>query len=247
MKGHEKYSEIVCRFMENELNDSELIDFHKELKSNPILQSELKTQQEILNALKDKEKVAFYYSMKKAERKVKAERRIKSIAALSITVLIVAFSLYWLCDNYLNIKTNDELYAEYYVFKKPGFLTRGESEKQDSLTEGLINIDLENYDKAFEILGDLNNSDPEDFFAAFYLGLLHADKGDFKKAVEIIENAGDYSDSILSDIISYYLVLFYIKLDRIDDAKSLLMIICADENGYYFEKAKEIRKELDKR
>ncbi len=71
MKDKINYTELVYDYLDNMLDENQLKDFNTEIKNNTELKKELKLQQDILNVLKDKEKLAFYKSMIEAEKRAK--------------------------------------------------------------------------------------------------------------------------------------------------------------------------------
>lgn len=71
MKDKINYSELVYDYLDNMLDENQLKDFNKEIKNNTELKKELKLQQDILNVLKDKKKIAFYKSMIESEKRAK--------------------------------------------------------------------------------------------------------------------------------------------------------------------------------
>ncbi|MCK4662363.1 MAG: hypothetical protein KAT68_05830 [Bacteroidales bacterium] len=211
------------------------------------LQNELKIQQDILDALKDEEKVAFYNSMNNSEKKIKNQKITKNVFSISLILIILCVSSWYINDKYFSIKTNDEIFAEYFVFEKPNVITRNGSDVKNKLAHGLIEFDLENYEKAFNILSEVNNADTNNFPSAFYLSILHLEKENYHKATEILENIEDCSQSFYCEKIKLNLALCYIKIGVIDKAKSILEQISSDENNYYNQEAKEILTEIEKR
>jgi len=221
VKARVKYSELVCQFLDDMLDENQLKEFHQELCVNEELKKELEAQKRIFNIIKDKEKVDFYMSLMQSEKRVKRQRILRN--GLSITsVLLILFSVWFINNEYFSKKTNDEIFAEYYSLESPGVITMGPKEIKETLDKGLLEFDYGNYDTAFVLLQNAYDAKIDDIRAAVYLGILYIEKKDYQKAIEILKNIKDSEKTVFNEKINWYLALAYIKIGDREKAKPLL-------------------------
>ena len=217
-------------------------DIKKELEEN----DDQMIHQDIIEALKDKEKVSFYYSMYAAKQR--AQRKGFYIKAFSVSCLIaLLISVTFVVKGVLKPKTNDEIFAEYFTIDYPDVTTRSLSADKDLLQNALSEFDRRNFHKATDLLERYTKSQPENYVAKYYLSTLYIQSQNYYKAILLLESISDCEKSLVCESIRWNLALCYLKTKDNLNAVNTLKWVAKDKNNFYHNQASEILVELEKR
>lgn len=180
-----KYSELIEKYVNDELSNEDLNDFLEKVKTNPDLQYELELEQKIANAISDDSVIDFRKqihdirsSMLAGQNSAGNTQRTLSIVKsnakwwlLAASVLILAgIGIYLLLIQSKNI--NGELYSQYYSPYPAEISERGDSlPDAGSFDKGITEYNKGNYEAAFQHLQIALSSEPSNLPACLYLGI----------------------------------------------------------------------------
>ncbi len=247
MKQENNNFDKVYNFLEETLDEHEKAEFLKELEYNNELKKELKLQKSLNRLLEDKHILPFYNTLKDVEQDIKTlkekQKRINKFWYSAAAVLILLVSTVLITQHTKERNNVEDIFSQYYAFSPSGEITRGESDIMSNLSDGLIQYDLHNYDKAISILKDVISKDSLNIKAIFYISMSYIETGKYNLAIKNLESIEKYNKHILIDQIKWYLALCYVKTNNKEKAIKELSEL-ANSRYYCKDKAKEILEKL---
>lgn len=247
MNNNNPYTELVVRYLEDEMSVEERKSFDTEVGTNDILKKEFENQK-TMNALLDNSDLhSFYETITNIEEEIETEERKRkrrtfiwyASAASIIFILSFTFML-----PIMRKPSGSILYAENYEMASSIISDRSVSEKLLPMEKGLLAYDNKNFSLSTEILGDYLQTEPDNMTAQFFLALSYMELEQTEKAIVKLKELIEQESMVYTDQSEWYLSLCYLKTDNIKDAKLMLEMI-AGKNHYQKEKAKTILKKLD--
>jgi len=237
--------EMLIRYIDNELSDTEKAATEKLLQEDAALQERLQNlvaskqairslgikqqvqllQQEYLNEVTKQETPTA--KVIKASNPLKAFMRI----AAALILVVAGYGVYQ-----YTATTNSSLYEDNFIsYQLP--VTRGNV--QETNIDSLYHA--KRYDAVIAAVSAKQSKTQEDYFLAAQSALMlnnaNAAIEDFQK-IELLNN--NSSDKYFAEETDYYLALAYIKANRIEEAKKQLEKITSNRQHAYYNKAKEI-------
>ena len=155
-------------------------------------------------------------------------------------IMVLAFGVYHFGFN--SQQSTEELFDSYYtVYDAPG-VTRGEGTQHENWQKAIDYYSAKNFREAKTYFEKAQDEVP-DYQLSFYKSSAFLAMSNIEDALSgfnvVLETDNDYNQQA-----RWYKALSLIKLERIDEAKAILMNIISKES-YNHEKAKQILKQLD--
>jgi hypothetical protein len=173
---------------------------------------------------------------KKFLRSAPALRGSKLAYYSAAALVLIAFSGfgYWMSHD-----PNRQLADEYI---KPYSNTIPLSRSQNQLTlleEAMAEYESENYVLAKGKLSEFIVQNPDNFTAHLYCGISALMSGDSGESLMHLQKASNSKETRIADAAEWYLALANLKLDKIDETKTILTRV-VNKNGYFSDSARSL-------
>ena len=228
-----KYTEIIGKYLNGELKGEELDAFQEKLKTNTLLQQELKLEQDLNEIILDedildfrKELVEIRQEMKNDKEQfkgkwdeetieIKLENRNQSagkwyLMAASIAILFGLAGYFYFLQT--QTVSNEQLFAQYYSAYPSDI-----SERSDDISTsnpfilGLIEYEEGDFIEASQFFSLAVENDNQNFSAYLYLGVSFLEMDSLYKAINGFGRIINDRDNLFVDQAKWYLALTYIK------------------------------------
>ncbi len=246
MKTNDHTAELIQRFLDNEMSQEERKLFEDQLKKDTSLQEEVLLYRKVNNALKDSSLEDFKTELNQIHREHFHTPIIKSIRVWRYAAAIVLLALIGSVIMFMNsgsdpLKAYDKYYEalDFFNSKRAGKLN--ERSEFDHSMEAYNN---KQYQLAYEKLSALLHKEPDNLALKLYLGVSAIEIGQIEKAEELFKNILYTNDPFYIQEAEWYLSLIYIKQNKIEKARPLLIGI-TERNGNYAEKAQQLLDDLE--
>ena len=245
----------IERYINNEMQGQEIVEFEKALEEDAQLKSEFILRKEVEDALSETDILDLreqldqvsesYFQHTARPGFVNIWHRSKHwIAAASFTILISIGGLTYYHTH--QPSSNDEIFDEYY---KPYEVTvafrSADTEINSLLTNALQAYQQENYDQALVLFQQVLEK-RDDISAQMYSGISYMEIEKYRKANKSFQDVIKAKDNLFIDQAKWYSAMCYVKLDEIKNAKFLLMDL-SQSSAFYKKKSAEIIRELDQK
>jgi|GEM_PF-2107928 len=243
--------DIIQKYLKENLSHKEKIFFEKRVKDK-VFRDELWSQVKILEAVEEIETDNLRHYIKSIESNThrykklnESKRRVLKLpnlfkcAAVIIGLLITAY--------FINISLakkidNKELFAEFYQTYPAKFIERGNSQDVDTLKsfyEALNFYRDEKYNEAIVLLSEFDNPNDE---ISIYRATCMLELGEYKKAEITLSQLTNSSNSEISQVSEWYLVLINLKQGNSVLMKENLLKILSQPEHLFYEKSKKLNK-----
>jgi tetratricopeptide (TPR) repeat protein len=243
-----KYSQLIERFVNGEMNDEQVRAFEKELAHNPELLEEFLLDQEISNAISETEIIEFRSKLGKIVRESRKKskgvmvylqnRTFQYAAAASVVLLIAFVSFFSLMPHRIS---NDRLFSMYYNSDQPLRITRSTTD----IVEALKNYQNRNYSEAIKQFNIILESEPDNSAIRFYTGISYIETKQYDKAAGYFENISLNNNSLYKKSAEWYLGLCQLKLGNKEKAVEIFNRIKNDASHDFNLDAMEILREIE--
>lgn len=173
---------------------------------------------------------------KKFLRSIPARRGSKLAYYAAAALVLIAFSGfgYWMSHD-PNRQLADE-YLKPYSNTIP--LSRSQSQ-QTLLEEAMAEYESENFALAKGKLNEFIYQNPDNLTAHLYCGISALMSNDDLESVAHLQKASYSQDTRIADAAEWYLALANLKLDNINEAKTILVRV-VNKNGYFTDSARSL-------
>lgn len=242
-------TEIIDRYLNNELSVTEKENFEQELKNNSELVREIKLHSEIGSFLSDTETEKLqnqlnliYENEIKNKRSLLVQYRKKIIYAAAFLLLTIGFSsIYYFETKRLS---NNEIYQKYAQIYNYGINSRGDS--ATILNEAMSLYESGSYRQAIRVFETaVSNGCKLNNGIYLCIGISYTEISDFDKARFYFEKITE-NDPLFHEQAQWYLGLMYLKADNSEKAKEFFQKISKNTTHYKNQDAKEIMELLSK-
>jgi hypothetical protein len=215
MTSKEIRQQEADRYIQNEMNPEETLEFEFKMASDGELQQEVELQKNIIRAIR---KQQLKKIIQKEEQKIKRSKVIRSL--VSIGYLAVAASIFgFFYLGFLNNCSNlaDKYYVAYAnIYELP---SRGGEVMHPTRADSLF----------FDALKQLETGNSRS--AA--------------KQLESLQNKQSELHAATDNAVKWYLSLAYLKSGKKSKAKELLKDLSKDATGEFFKEAKDLFNEIE--
>ena len=224
--------DILNKYFENQLSESEKGEFELLLSQDPILAEEFEFRKSVKEAIFSDERAKIKNQLKQFESEAIAPvKRLKVTQWMSVAaaiVLLFGASLWY----FGKINSTEKLFAEYYQrfpnIEQP--LVRGESSTKTG--EAFIAYENQDFRKALDIF-----STQQDDVSVFYAGVCALELSSFDSALKYFSSLEDREFS-LKLYAKWYKALTLLKLNKKEAAKAVLQEL---ENVKEFELSQQVK------
>jgi TolA-binding protein len=253
---------LIEKYLAGTLKGEKLRAFKNELKNSRELQELVILHKEINECIDEHEVINFknkldkiYSRFRRTENEdvkelmldseqvkkgITLKKRIVVVAASFALIVIIGMLVYKLRDK---VYSGSELYSMYYEPYEPDIIIRSGSETVRDMENAILLYDKGSYDTAFDKFVNIVIQDDNNYLAQFYLGLACMGLNEYDAAIEQFTSISEKWESPFSYHLEWYLALSYLKSNRREKAKELLIQI-KSKNRYYKTKAEEILEKL---
>lgn len=227
MDKKKKYTRIIDRYLDGDLNGLELQTLEKELDSSPELRKELRLQREINAALAEKEVLDLRAQLKVIHRSLEpvpernmarklVHSKLARIAAASV-VLLIAIAV--LTNNFTGNRVNyDKIFNKYYETYKPLNVRSGFSEIDKMYRNALTAYQKEDYEKALTLFEEVLELDQSRMEANLMTGVSNMELDEYEEANSSFRKVINHNDNLFIEHAEWYIGFCYIKTDNTDKA-----------------------------
>ena len=251
MESKPNYSELVQKYLADEMSKEEIRLFETELEQNKSLRKELAFHKRLNEILMDDELERFKAELDMIHKEVTIpkvkyrklySRRWTIVAAVAL--ILISVSLVLFCERDVwsqDAKVFDKYYAKYnsqnVVRSYTGCSTQLEYLKALDL------YDSGNYDDAKKAFQAIVSEKSKNIAAKFYLGIILIELEKTEDAILYFNDVIASGDQFYLEHSQWYKSLCLVQMDNLPEAMKQLKII-SDENGFYHVRAEEIISKL---
>lgn len=247
--------ELLVRYLDGDLNDTEKQQVDDRLKVDPLLSGKLELIKDVNTVLGDKELSSFEERIAEAEKLYFNKKSLEEPAPVYITkkfniyriaaviaVLVALTFTFLLVKNNL-AKSNDELFATYYEKMPADFHTRSEEIQGNDFINAVKLYNQNKYREAIVGFEKVLKNEPANNAAKLFLGICYTETHQYKNAATQFTKIISGKDPIFEEHASWYLSLCYLKTNNAGLAKNILLNL-VHTNSFYEDKASELLKDM---
>jgi tetratricopeptide (TPR) repeat protein len=244
-----KYSQLIERFVNGEMNDEQVRAFEKELAHNNLLLKEYLLEQELNKTISNEDMIEFRrklnrivldsHKKSKVTLRLLQSRTFQYSAAASVVVLIAVIFLVFLMP--LRI-SDDRLFSMYYSSDQPLRVTRSTTD----IVEALRNYQNRKYYEAIQQFNYILEANPDNSAIRFYTGISYIETKQFDLAAQCFDNISNNNKSLYKKSAEWYLGLCQLKLGNVDKATLIFKQIQDDPSHDFNTDATHILEEIKK-
>ena len=251
MEIKEKDIDLIERYLEGNLQDTEIQGFNDRLKSDQefrMVLQEMETmvsgikytgRKNILSQLQQVEETLPQLRQEK-EAKVVAMRRFRIWAAAASVLLVAVTAIWLLTPNQLD---QSQLFTAYYQHSPnvelPTTRTANEISPRESAYQAYDSEQFQEAITRFQAIPD-SQTKPID---SFYLALSYLSSGDALQAENLLRAYIPASQEIMKAKAQWYLAMALLSQGEIEETKELMQTIVSQES-YNYKKASSLLEEL---
>ncbi|MCP9749179.1 hypothetical protein [Lacihabitans sp. CS3-21] len=219
--------ELIIKYFEKKLTDTELEDFEKKLKTDSHFHAEFEFQKSVQSALRSKERSEIKNLLVGFEKQ-KKQNNWWMFAAAAVVVILGGWVVFL---QFLSKPNPSELYLSYYQTYPNVIAPNVRGESQENLkTKAFMAYDSGDYEMATQLFGELKTQISEDY-AVFYEGVSYLEVNRPKKTIALFENKKfTNSNAQFEDYRKWYLALAYLKTDKKEQAVEIIKGLSITEN-----------------
>lgn len=217
--------EQIERYLDNKMDEMELIHFKNELSINRNLAQQVEDIKSLIFGIETfvlKEKLdGFHKDIPDTQPEIKYKNQFSKFMAIAASIVILLGG-FWFFNQNPNIKLFDT-----YFSPDPGLPTTMSSNDNYEFYEAMVNYKQGKYKTAIEKWEAIETKNDT---INYFLGVAHLANKNEKKAIRYLEKAAKIKDfPFLSDTY-YYLGLAYLKADNVELAKKNLNFSTIDNS-----------------
>ncbi|WP_372645933.1 tol-pal system YbgF family protein [Ancylomarina sp.] len=247
----EKNFDRIDNYLDDQLNENEILDFEKDLMDDLDLEMELNLHNEINEAIMEEDVMELRSKLEAIDiltpdvkRKVKFQGKWR-IAAASMILFIGMAGIYSLLGD--KTYTNEEIFSNYY--KPYGIVinTRSVSDADNTdkvLEQALQSYESKNYRAALSLFQTILDKDSTNLTSNFYSGISNIQVQEYPKANKNFIRVLKHKNNLFIEQSEWYLGICYLMTNEREKAKETYSAI-AKGNSFYRTKAKEILNKLE--
>ncbi len=248
MEEELKYIEEIENYHEGKMEASERLLFENQLASNKQLQEEYDLYIKLVNSLKNSEN-----EIRKEFNRIDAALDKKLIPTkiidikkgnykwiyLAASVILIAALAYM-----FNLKTNSlPSLAEQYAIEEPGLPVLMSNETNTIFNNAMSAYKMQQYDKAATLIEKLSANSSNDTLL-YFAGVFHEMNNEYNISENYYTSVINFSSSTYYYKSTMRLSLLYLKLNKKDEARMLLLKIAGEFENPYKNLAIEIEKKI---
>jgi tetratricopeptide (TPR) repeat protein len=253
--SHNRSVDEIEDYLNQELEESLMNSFEEELLINEGLVAEVKLNQEINDAIGEKDIMALRESLKNIKDSgIDTEnqhkhgisapklRRVVWYAAAASIILLLGLNVTFQNHSY----SNPELYNEYYhpVEANLGATRSASLHEERLLNQALVEMNNKEYDSALKLFSEILQKDGRNIAGNFYTGTIRQQTGKYEDAIHSFTNVITQGDNLFVEQSEWFIGLCYLNRNEREKAIRQFRKI-SKSNGYYQQQSKAILKKLE--
>lgn len=232
--------ELIKKYLLAELSEDDAQQFYQYFDEDENFTNELKLHS-LLYAERARKIKSFLNNNEPAvSNKTNIVKIIRNLAAIFLLGICVIYVM----SLFASEKSDRKFMQVYYEkpFTNPG-LEMSESSDFDTWNSAVVQYGKGNFEDVEEILLGMDSITVEQ---RLYLALakMYKNPPAYHESVSILESINGHSENVHQDATLWYLSLSYLKVDKEDNAKSLLEKIAASSQHYRSKEAVQILKAI---
>lgn len=249
---NEKEFDRIENYLDNQLNENEILDFEKDLMNDLDLEMELNLHNEVNKAIMEEDVMDLRAKLEaidipstnQEKRKVRFQSKLK-IAAASMILFIGIASVYYMLGN--KTYTNEDVFMNYY--KPYSIVTNTRSSSDEANTNKIIeqafkSYESKNYREALSLFQTILDKDSTNLTSNFYSGISNIQIQEYLKANKNFTRVLNHKNNLFIEQSEWNLGFCYLMTNEREKAKETFSAI-AKGNSFYRTKAKEILSKLE--
>lgn len=242
------YTELVIRYIDDQLKPEEKTKFEADLLVNKLLHEEYENQKVMNTMLADESLHDLYDTVNNVEEELEKEeigrRRRMYIWYAAAASVVILFTLSFLLPILRKDGIGETLYAENYTTASSIVSNRSVPEDLLPLESALKAYDKLQFTKSSQLFEEYLKSEPKNITAQFYLGLSFMELNKMEDAILHLKLFTELKTNVYSDQALWYLALCYLKMENMVQAKIILNQIVV-KSQFQKENAQAILKQLE--
>ena len=237
---------IIDKYLNGKLTPAEKIAFDKRKAEDAAFSEEVSFQQQLKEALFSKER----HDLRQHIQQVRSEEKIVSInknRRPSVWVRLSIAAVFLMLIGFVFYKTNSpvqtpfEIANNYYHIDNSIFGNlKSIGQIDDALREGIESLDKKDFQATINNLVQF----PENEKAIYALAHAFYGNKEFEKAAGQFKKLSENGSPVFREKSKWYLLLSYLADGRLGGQVNDILTEIIEENGYYAQPAKEIKKSL---
>jgi len=249
---NEKDFDRIDNYLDDQLNENEILDFEKDLMDDLDLEMELNLHNEINEAIMEEDVMDLRAKLEaidiptthKEKRKIRFQSKWGIAAASMILFIGMASAYYMLGDK---TYTNEDVFMNYYKPYSIVINTRSSSETANTdkvIEEASKYYESKNYRAALSLFQTILDRDSTNLTSNFYSGISNIQIQEYQKANKNFIRVLDHKNNLFIEQSEWNLGFCYLMTNERNKAKEIFSAI-AKGNSFYRTKAKEILSKLE--
>lgn len=241
-------AELIERYLEGDLSQSELNNFEAQLKIDTELQAMVELHSEVDMAVSQTDVIDLRQQLQTIAAKQHASetpvrklslRRIAWLAAASVAVLLAVSVVF----NQQNNTPGDMFAGNFEVYTGPENVRAASPDVDSDIYIALENYNNNDFASAIVKFEQILDENPDNNMIRLYAANALIETGNVDKAELYLNMIIESQDIFYTEHAQWYLALVSLKKDNLKDAKSILENIVR-ENTRYSDEASELLKAL---
>jgi len=260
-----KYTEIIDKYLNGELEGKELLEFREKLKTDKQLQQELKFEEELNMAISEEDVIDFRKEIIEVRQSMQKEDSgegdvIKNSGIIPLykknkqwyliaaaVIILIGFSFYFIFITDRSY-TNERLFARYYAPYPSDVSIRSDDITTDNpINLGFLEYEKLNFREAANYFNSALTKDSTNIPVRFYLGISCMETGSLLEAESSFKIVIKNKFNLFTEQAKWYLVLTYIKSGDGKYRKEILGLLnsIVENKGDRADEAEEILEKME--
>lgn len=224
-----EFDDIICRYLDNELNEKEKRAFEQRLEKEEDLRKEFEFQRDLKESLMEDEVMQLRDKLdkintEKHNTQIFRVRRVILYAAAALVIVMVTVGT-WFYVNQLS-KGPEELYTEYYsAYENIYSIRSGEGMNEDNynlMRNAMDAYEQKDWEAAERYFKMLLEKESNNVFVNFYTGIVYLEQQNAQEAIKMFKTVIDDRENLLREQAYWYTALAYLKKEDVESARKCL-------------------------
>jgi len=233
METKQDLSELIDKYINNELSNERRDAFEKSLNENTKLKKEYNLHLLIRKSFENKDELLIRQQLntlrKKNDNKNIRYKLMYKIAAAALLVLIISTSYYMLIFKSKNI----DIYNKYYKTVDAQYFVRGKVFLENNLfSNAVIAYENKNYNQAILLFNNMLDDSEYYVLKEYYTALSFMELQEHDSAIVRLEGLSNYNNNLIYDDALWHLALCYLHTNNTKEAKIIFDLLITSNSVY---------------
>jgi tetratricopeptide (TPR) repeat protein len=248
----DKNRHLISRYLEGELNPSEVTRFEEALIKDPELQEELDLFRDVDVALADTDVLSLRAQLDELHEELtpqfekrsskKTSKRVLRYAVAASVAVIISLGTYGI---FFKKVSNNKIVSQFYKPYDVTLVNRSANiDITDILSQALYKYENAEYADAVELFQQVLVVNPKMTASNLYSGISYFELKEYENARSSLVKVIEHNDNLYIEQARWYLGFCYIMLD--DKAKARQQFLqLANKDGYYRDESERILRKIN--